>query len=51
MVHAHVGNELYGFVLDHAWKVYNCLPVRSLSKDLRPTTPYELFYNKKPNLQ
>ena len=51
MVHAHVGDEFYDFALDHAWKVYNCLPVRSLSKEQRPTTPYELFYDEKPNLR
>ena len=35
MVHDHVGDEFYDFALDHAWKVYNCLPVKSLEKDLK----------------
>ena len=50
MVHAHVGDEFYDFALDQAWKVFNCLPIKGLEKDGRPTTPFELFYDCKPNL-
>ena len=33
MVHAQVGNEIYDYALQHAWKVFNCLPVRGLEID------------------
>ena len=51
MVHAHVGDEFFDFALDHAWKVFNCLPIKSLTKDGEPTTPYEMFHNHKPSLE
>ena len=50
MVHAHVGDEFYDFALDHAWKVYNCLPIKGLEKDEVPATPYEMFFGSKPSL-
>ena len=50
MVHAHVGDEFYGFALDQAWKVYNCLPVKGLEHNGNPATPYEIFYGHKPSL-
>ena len=50
MVHAHVGDEFYDFALNHAWKVFNCLPVRTLEIDGRPATPYEKYYGEKPSI-
>ena len=51
MNHAHVGDEFFDFALDHAWKVYNCLPVRGLSHHGQPATPFEMFYGVKPSLK
>ena len=51
MVHAHVGDEFYEFSLDHAWKIFNCLPIRGLELDGRPTTPFEMFYGVKTCLE
>ena len=51
MNYARVGNEYGDFALEHAWKVYSVIPVKTLQKDERLTTPYELFYGKKPSLR
>ena len=41
MTHAQVGDEFYNYALQHAWKVFNCLPVRGLEIEGRPATPLE----------
>ena len=51
MVHAHTGDEFYDFALNHAWKVFNCLPIRGLQKEGKPTTPFELFFSQAPSLR
>ena len=51
MVHAQVGDEFYDLALQHAWKVFDCLPVRGLEINGRPATPYELFFGVKPQLE
>jgi hypothetical protein len=33
MVHAHVPDEFYDFALEHAWKIFNCLPIKSKNND------------------
>ena len=50
IVHAQVGDKYYDFALDHAWKVFNCLPIKGLEKDGKPITPFESFFNVKPSL-
>ena len=50
MTHAHVGDEFYDYALQHAWKVFNCLPVRGLEIEGRPATPFEMFIGDKPCL-
>jgi hypothetical protein len=51
MNHARVSEDFGGMALEHAWKVLAVLPSRNLHKDGRSTTPYELFYGRKPSLQ
>ncbi len=51
LVHARHGEEYYDFALLHAWRVFNCLPVKTLSDSSgTPTTPYYLFYGRKPSI-
>ena len=50
MRHAQVGDEFYDYALQHAWKVFNCLPVRGLEIEGRPATPFEMFIGDKPCL-
>ena len=51
MVHAQVGDELYDFAHNHAWKVFNCLPISGLQKECKSTTPFELFFGQAPSLR
>jgi hypothetical protein len=46
MVHAHVPDKFYDFALEHAWKIFNCLPIR----DLQLCTPLESYTGNKPHL-
>ena len=50
IVHADIGNNFYDFALDHAWKVYNCLPIKGLKKFDVFATPYKMFFCNKPSL-
>ena len=50
MVHAHVPDEFFDFALEHAWKIFNCLPIRDLQLDGKPCTPLEAYTGRKPHL-
>jgi transposase InsO family protein len=50
MVHAHVPDEFYDFALEHAWKIFNCLPIRDLQLDGKPCTPLGSYTGNKPHL-
>lgn len=51
MAHAHVGDEFYDFAIEHAWKVFNMLPIRDLLDDEgNPTAPISTYKHKKPML-
>ena len=51
MAHARVGEPFTGLALEHAFKVFNCLPIRGLANnDGAPTTPFFKFFGKKPKL-
>ena len=50
MVHAYVPDEFFDFALEHAWKVFNCLPIRDLQLDGKPCTPLESYTGLKPHL-
>ena len=50
LVHARVGYEYLTFALEHAWKVHACLPIKNVSLNGTPISPYELFFNKKPRI-
>jgi hypothetical protein len=50
MVHAHVPDKFYDFALEHAWKVFNCLPIRDLELNGKPCTPIESYTGNKPHL-
>ena len=51
MVHAYVPDEFFDFALEHAWKVFNCLPLRDLQQlDGKPCTPLESYTGLKPHL-
>jgi hypothetical protein len=50
MVHANVPDEFYDFALEHAWKIFNCLPIRDLQLDGKPCTPLESYTGNKPHL-
>ncbi len=50
MVHAHVPDEFYDFALEHAWKVFCCLPIRDLQLNGKPCTPLESYTGIKPHL-
>jgi hypothetical protein len=51
MVHAHVPDEFYDFALEHAWKIFNCLPIRDLQLNGKPCTPLEAYTGNKPHLE
>ena len=51
LVHARVGFEFYSFALEHAWKVHACLPIKNLSKNDKPISPYEYFFGNKPAIR
>ena len=51
MSHARVSMDFFDCALEHAWKVYNVLPVKGLCQNGLPTTPYFLHYGRKPNLR
>jgi hypothetical protein len=50
MVHAHVPDEFYDFALEHAWKIFSCLPIHDLELEGKPCTPMEAFTSTKPSL-
>ena len=50
MVHARVGYEYLTFALEHAWKVHACLPIKNVLTENNLTSPYKLFFNKKPRI-
>jgi hypothetical protein len=50
MVHAHAPDEFYDFALEHAWKVFSCLPIRDLKLDGKPCAPLESHTGNKPCL-
>jgi hypothetical protein len=50
MVHAHVPDEFYDFTLEHAWKIFNCLPIRDPQLNGKPCTPLESYTGNKPHL-
>ena len=51
LVHARVGFEFYSFALEHVWKVHACLPIKNLSKNDNPISPYEYFFGNKPAIR
>ena len=52
MNHARVGEEFGGLALEHAWKVFNVLPIKGLvDSNGLATTPYQLFYGIKPSVR
>ena len=51
MVSAHVGDEFYDFAIEHAWKVFNLLPLRDLvDANGDPCTPIGAYLRTKPKL-
>jgi transposase InsO family protein len=51
MVFAHVGDEFYDFAIEHAWKVFNLLPLRDLvDSNGDPCTPLGAYTGTKPKL-
>jgi hypothetical protein len=48
MVHAHVPDEFYDFALEHAWKIFNCLPIKSKNND--NPVPQWAYTGRKPHL-
>jgi hypothetical protein len=50
IVHAHAPDEFYDFALEHAWKVFNCLPICDLQLDGKPCAPIESHTGNKPHL-
>jgi hypothetical protein len=51
MVFAHVGDEFYDFAIEHAWKVFNLLPLRDLvDANGDPCTPIGAYTGTKPKL-
>jgi hypothetical protein len=51
MNHARVGEQFGDMALEHAWKVFNVLPIKGLIKDDLATTPYAMFFNRKPPIR
>ena len=50
--YARVKNEFMTFALEHAWKIFNILPIKNLvDSDGNPTTPFYLFYKVKPSVR
>jgi Reverse transcriptase (RNA-dependent DNA polymerase) len=51
--YARVGSEFGDMAFEHAWKVFAVLPIKDLYKEKSETctTPYELFYGRKPSLR
>jgi hypothetical protein len=45
------GEAYFDMSLEHSWKVFNVLPLKTLTLDDRTTTPFELFYGQKPNIR
>jgi hypothetical protein len=45
-----VPDEFFDFALEHAWKVFNCLPIRDLQLNGKPCTPLESYTGRKPHL-
>jgi hypothetical protein len=43
-------NEFFDFALKHAWKVFNCLPIRDLQLNGKPCIPLESYTGRKPHL-
>ena len=50
VVHAHLPDKFFDFAPEHAWKVFNCLPIRDLQLNGKPCTPPELYTSNKPHL-
>jgi hypothetical protein len=51
MVFAHVGDEFYDFAIEHAWKVFNLLPLRDLvDENGDPCAPIGAYLGTKPKL-
>jgi hypothetical protein len=51
MNYARVGEEFGDLALEHAWKVFATLPLKNLRKNGCVTTPFELYYNRKPSIR
>jgi ferredoxin-thioredoxin reductase catalytic subunit len=51
MNYARVGLEFGDMALEHAWKVMAVLPLKHIHRHGSITTPYELYYCKKPSLR
>jgi hypothetical protein len=51
MNYARVGEEFGDLALEHAWKVFGVLPLKNLCKNGVVTTPFELYYNRKPSIR
>jgi hypothetical protein len=51
MNYARVGLEFGDMALEHAWKVMAVLPLKNIDKDGALTTPFELYYRRKPSLR
>jgi transposase InsO family protein len=51
MAHAHVPDDFCDFVLEHAWKIFNCPPIQDLLQlNGKPCTPLELCTGNKSHL-
>jgi hypothetical protein len=51
LVHARLPDTFWYHALKYTTYIFNVLPIHGLKGELDlPSTPYELFYNKKPNI-
>ena len=51
LVQARVDESFTYFGLRYACEIFSTIPIRTLRKDNRLTTPYELYHNTKPNIK
>jgi hypothetical protein len=52
VVFAHVGDKFYDFAIEHAWKVFNLLPLRDLvDENGDPRAPIGAYLGAKPKLR
>lgn len=52
MNYACVSEDFTDLALEHAWKIFNVLPIKGLmGADGLATTPYQLFYGMKPSVR